>query len=66
METFTLFARLKGVVWSEIAHLCHDMIVLFDLAPYKQRSVRKLRYGFGSTRESSYHALNLAVATSER
>ncbi|UJR36715.1 hypothetical protein I4U23_029431 [Adineta vaga] len=44
-ETLTLFARLKGLQWSEISQICSDMIDLFGLEKYRERRVQKLSGG---------------------
>ncbi|UJR36716.1 hypothetical protein I4U23_029432 [Adineta vaga] len=44
-ETLTLFARLKGLQWSEIPQICSDMIDLFGLEKYRKRRVQKLSGG---------------------
>ncbi|CAF0732502.1 unnamed protein product [Adineta steineri] len=44
-ETLTLFARLKGLKWSEISEICGDMINLFGLEPYEHRRIERLSGG---------------------
>ncbi|CAF4058228.1 unnamed protein product, partial [Adineta steineri] len=44
-ETLTLFARLKGLKWSEISEICSDMINLFGLEPYEHRRIERLSGG---------------------
>ncbi|CAF0922953.1 unnamed protein product [Adineta ricciae] len=45
VETLTLFARLKGMKWSDISQISSDMIDLFGLEIYRDRRVQKLSGG---------------------
>ncbi|CAF0914028.1 unnamed protein product [Rotaria sp. Silwood1] len=45
IETLYLFARLKGLKWSEISQICDDMIKLFGLEAYETRKIQNLSGG---------------------
>ncbi|CAM4944466.1 unnamed protein product [Rotaria socialis] len=45
IEILLLFARLKGLKWSEIPTMCNHMIELFGLDIYETRKIRNLSGG---------------------
>ncbi|CAF4147319.1 unnamed protein product [Rotaria sp. Silwood2] len=45
IETLYLFARLKGLKWSEVSQICDDMIELFGLDVYETQKIQNLSGG---------------------
>ncbi|CAF4375704.1 unnamed protein product, partial [Rotaria sordida] len=42
IETLLLFARLKGLKWSETSQICCDMIEVFGLEIYQTKKIQNL------------------------